>query len=175
MTQRPHNHLNSVIGKLSKLPAPLRLRGFDFAFGAFTRAYRHLGIRTVVLEPTRVEMTLKNRKRLRNHVGGIHGVICQVPAEYAAGVLVGHWVPKGTVIVVKSITARLNKPVRGNIRARAALPQTALSPLMTQNKGELVVQVDITDATGTVPMTADVTMAWFEKGTRRTADDEVRV
>ncbi len=171
MTQRPNNHLNSVIKRLSKLPAALRLRGFDIAFGAYTRAYRHLGVRTVVLEPTQVVMTLKNRKRLRNHVGGIHGVICQVPAEYAAGVLVGHWVPNGTVIVVKNTAANLQKPVRGNIRAVARLPQDALLPIMTQPKGEVQVPVDISDETGGVPMTAHITMAWFEKGTRRTAAD----
>ena len=169
MTERPHNHLNSVMGQLSRLPKAWRLRGFDIAFGTFTRAYRHLGIRTVVLTPTQVEMTLKNRRRLRNHLGGIHGVICQVPAEYAAGVLVGHWVPEGTVIVVRTITASLHKPIRGDIRARAILPESSLIPLMTQKKGELVIPVEIADETGGVPMTVQVTMAWFEKGTQRTA------
>lgn len=169
MTKRPDNHLNGVIKRISFLPARWQLRAFDFIFGAFTRAYWHLGIRTKLLEPTRVEMTLKNRRRLRNHVGGIHGVICQVPGEYAAGVLVGHWVPKGTVIVVKTITANLRKPVRGHIRAVATLSDVALAPLMSQDKGELSIPVEIIDETGEAPMHLNVVMAWFQKGSRATA------
>ncbi|WP_299929175.1 DUF4442 domain-containing protein [uncultured Pelagimonas sp.] len=159
----PKNQLNGVLARIAFLPEPLRLRAFDVIFGRLIRAFATVGIRTSVLDPTRVEMTLKNRRKFRNHVGGIHGVVCQMPGEFAAGILLAHWVPKGAVVVVRSMSAELHKPIRGDIRAVATLPEEQLRPAMEQEKGEVTVSIELTDSSGEHPIATDITMAWFPK------------
>ncbi len=119
-----------------------------------------------MLNPTRVEMTLKNRRKFRNHVGGIHGVVCQMPGEFAAGILLAHWVHKGAVVVVRSLQAELHKPIRGDIHAVATLPQDQLRPALSLEKGEVTVSIQLTDSTGEQPIATDITMAWFPKSAR---------
>ncbi|MFW2589374.1 DUF4442 domain-containing protein [Sagittula sp. SSi028] len=164
---RPDNQLNGVLERIAFLPEGLRLRAFDFFFGRLIRAYRSLRIRTRVLTPTRVEMELRNMRKIRNHVGGIHGVIAQVPGEFAAGVLIAHWTPKGAVVVVKSMQANLYKPVKGDVRAIAQADAETLRAVMDQEKGELTVAVEVIDETGESPMSCDVTMAWVPRGGRK--------
>ncbi|MBO9466110.1 DUF4442 domain-containing protein [Tropicibacter sp. R15_0] len=159
----PRNHLNGVLDRIAFLPEKWRLRAFDLFLGRLIRAYATVGIRTEVLQPTRVEMSLRNRRKFRNHVGGIHGVVCQMPGEFAAGILLAHWVPKGAVVVVRRMQAELHKPIRGDIRAVAALNEDQLRPTMEQDKGEVTVSIQLTDSSGNQPIAADITMAWFQK------------
>lgn len=157
------NELNRLLVRLEKLPGWLGIRLFDAIFGRFTPFYRTMRVRSVELMPGRVSLALRNRRRIRNHVRGIHAVAAMLPAEYAAGLVVGQAVPADAVVVVKGVHIDIRKPIRGAVKATAALSAEALNDLRFVPKGSIEVPVTVWDETGETPMTGVVNMAWFPK------------
>lgn len=108
-------------------------------------------------------MGITLKRRVRNHVGGIHAVAATLAAEYASGLLVGQHVPDDAIVVVKTIHVELRKPNKGNIKATARLTPEEARAICTEPKGSLKVSVTIEDAQGQTPITGYMEMAWLPK------------
>lgn len=55
------------------------------------------------IEPTSAVVTLKNRRRVQNHIGGIHACGMALAAESATGIVVGMNVPDTAIPLCKSM------------------------------------------------------------------------
>lgn len=159
---RPNNFAR-MLARLAGWPEPLRLRVVGFGFGLFTPYFRTNRCRILSLGEHQVSVGIRLKRRVRNHVGGIHAVAATLAAEYASGLLVGQHVPDDAIVVVKTIHVELRKPNKGSIKATATLTPEETAAMAMEPRGSLKVPVVIEDAQGQTPITGYMEMAWLPK------------
>lgn len=157
------NQFARLLSRLSGWPEPWRLRLVAWGFGLFTPYFRTNRCRILSLGEHQVSVGITLKRRVRNHVGGIHAVAATLAAEYASGLLVGQHVPDDAIVVVKTIHVELRKPNKGSIKATATLTPEDAQAIGTEPKGSLKVPVTIEDALGQTPITGYMEMAWLPK------------
>lgn len=162
-TEYKPNNFARMLARLARWPEPLRLRLVGFGFGLFTPYFRTNRCRILTLDQHQVTVGIALKRRVRNHVGGIHAVAATLAAEYASGLLVGQHVPDSAIVVVKTIHVELRKPNKGSVRATARLTPEEARAIGTEPKGSLKVPVTIEDAQGQTPITGYMEMAWLPK------------
>ncbi|MAM87092.1 DUF4442 domain-containing protein [Allohahella sp. A8] len=157
------NKLASIVGRINGLPGFARSRALTLFFN---RLVKYAGTSGTVVEKLTTNhciVTLKNRKRVQNHIGSVHAVACALIAESATGFVVGMNVPDDKVPVIKSMNIDYVKRAKGDMRAEARLTAAQIQAMKTQDKGEAVVEVVITDAEGKSPLLAKMVWAWTPK------------
>ncbi len=108
-------------------------------------------------------MTLANRKRVQNHIKGVHAAAMALLAETATGFVVGMNVPDDSVPVIKSLKVSYLKRVTGGLRAVARLSDEQINNILTTEKGEVLVDITVTDDAGIEPISCEMIWAWIPK------------
>lgn len=159
MNNQTPNRLTRLVQSLQKnVPAFAYNWALSFAIG---RAVPYVGTSRVYFEKMahdEVVLTLKNRYRVRNHIGQVHAVALTLLAETGSGMAIGMHLPDSKVPLIKLMTVQLTRRTSGAIKAVATVPSDTLKSAYEDDKGEGPVEVKITDATGEV--VAAVTMLW---------------
>jgi len=88
---------------LDRLPRGDRL--FSFAFARKAPYFATIRPRFTVLEPHRAELVIRNRRRVRNHLGTVHAIALCNGLEAAMGALAEvtipadkRWIPQGMTV-----------------------------------------------------------------------------
>jgi acyl-coenzyme A thioesterase PaaI-like protein len=115
------------------------------------------------LTENRAVISLKNKKRVQNHIGSVHAVASVLIGESATGYLVGMNVPDSSVPVIKTIKADYVKRAVGDMKAVATLTDEQVKQIRTQEKGETTVKVTITDGENKEPILMEMVWAWTPK------------
>ena len=116
-----------------------------------------------VLEPGRCEVRMRDRRRVRNHIGTVHAIALCNMAELAGGLVTDASLPSGMRWIPKGMTVQYLKKAAGTQRGVA----TPLVPIVAADAGyELPVNVDVSDAAGERVFNAVVTMWLSPKPTR---------
>lgn len=100
---------------------------------------------------------------MRNHVGSIHAAAMALLAESATGFLVGMSVPDTHLLLIKTLRVDYKKRAIGSLRAVATLTTEQLSAVATQPRGEVTVQVEVTDESGQSPIACEMIWAWLPR------------
>lgn len=124
----------------------------------FTRTAR---VEFTEMTPNRVEVRLPNEHRVRNHIGGIHASAMNLLAETATGMVIGLNVRDDCVPLAKNMTMAFRKRATGALRAVAVLTDAQRQAMQASDKGEMQVQVTVTDETGIEPVECEFTWAWI--------------
>jgi acyl-coenzyme A thioesterase PaaI-like protein len=111
----------------------------------------------------RAVVHLKNRRRVQNHIGGIHACGMALAAESATGIVVGMNVPDSALPLCKSMKVNFVRRCEGDIKAVAHLTEEQLTKIHTEEKGDVQVAVEVTDSSGKSPITAEMVWAWVPK------------
>ncbi len=157
------NQLNRIVTQINRLPKMVRSTALSTFFGKMVKFTGTAGIRIESLEENKAVITLKNKKSVQNHIGSVHAVASILIAESATGYVVGMNIPDTSVPVIKTIRADYVKRAKGDMRAEATLSAEQISAMHTQEKGETVVPVTVTDADGKEPILMEMTWAWTPK------------
>lgn len=157
------NFLTRILNRLAGWPASWRQRLVGLGFGLYSPYFHTNGCRIETLLPHQVSVSIKLRRRVRNHVGGVHAVAATLAAEYACGLLVGQHVPDTAIVVVKTIHVELRKPNKGSVRATATITADEARAIALEAKSSLKVPITIDDAQGQTPITGYMEMAWLPK------------
>ena len=72
-------------------------------------------------------------------------------------------IPDSAVPVIKTIKADYVKRAKGDMKAVASLTTAQKTAMQTQEKGEEVVKVTVTDAEGKEPILMEMIWAWTPK------------
>lgn len=123
----------------------------------FTRTAR---VEFVEMSPSRVEVRLGNEPRVRNHIGGIHASAMNLLAETATGMAVGLNVRDDCVPLAKDMKMAFRKRATGALRAVAVLSDAQRAAMQASDRGEMQVQVTVTDEAGVEPVECEFTWAW---------------
>lgn len=103
------------------------------------------------LEPGVAEVTMSDRRGVRNHLRSVHAVATANLGEIAGNLALMSLQPPKTRWIVTGITARYGKKARGVLVARCEVP-----PLDWSVEGEHDGRVEVRDQSGDVVTTLDV-------------------
>lgn len=104
--------------------------------------------------PGEVEVRVRKRRRVTNHIGTVHAIAMANACELAAGTMTEISIPAGMRWIPKGMTIAYLKKADTDVRARARLA-TPVEPGLRQ---DVVVPVDVLNDSDDVVVHADITM-----------------
>jgi len=157
------NQLARTVARFDALPAALRPAALSLVLGRVVPFTGTARLRFELLRPEQVVVSIKNRRRVRNHIGGLHAAAMALLAETATGFCVGLNVPDDKLPLIKTLQVEYLKRAQGDMRAVATLRPEQVEAIRTLEKGEVTVAVTITDASGAEPIRAEMVWAWVPR------------
>ena len=157
------NKLNKIVSSINKLPSFARSKALSTVFGKNVKFTGTAGVCIEELTERRAVISLKNKKRVQNHIGSVHAVANILIAESATGYLIGMNIPDSSVPVIKSIHADFVKRSAGDMKAIATLSQEQINYVQSTEKGETTVPVTLSDAEQKEPVVFEMVWAWTPK------------
>ncbi len=157
------NRLAGIVSKINALPDFARSRALSLFFGKAVPFTGTAGIRIESLDQDRCVISIANKRRVQNHIGGVHAVASLLLAESATGFLVGLNVPDDKVPVIKTAHAEYTKRAKGDMRVEAHLTEEQKQRMRTEEKGETAVAVTIRDSEQKQPIEIEMVWAWTPK------------
>lgn len=148
---------------LQALPKPVRVRVQSTVLGNVVPYVGTSGLVYEELTPGRVVVSIKNKRHIRNHIGNVHAAAMALIAETATGFVVAMNLPDDALPLIKSFTVDFKKRTKGDMTAVATLSEEQQAFIRGTPKGELLVPVTVTDATGTEPIQCTMLWAWVPK------------
>lgn len=158
-----HNRLNRVVALIYRLPAKWRPALLSRLFGSQVKLAGTAAVRVEEMTRQRATLSLANRRKVQNHIKGVHAAAMALLAESATGFLVGMNLPDTKLLLIKTLKVDYRQRVVGGLTAVASLTPEQIAALAEQDKGELWVTVTITDETGAVPIECGMLWAWISK------------
>jgi acyl-coenzyme A thioesterase PaaI-like protein len=122
-------------------------------------------ITLVDIQSHEVKLTIANRKKVQNHIGGVHAIAAALLAESATGIVFGLNLPDSHLPLLKSMTIHYQRRMQGALTAIAKISDGQIAQL-SQEKGSMDIVVEITDESGQQPIECVMTWAWVEKRTK---------
>nr|WP_211162765.1 DUF4442 domain-containing protein [Alteromonas ponticola] len=114
---------------------------------------------------TSVTFRQRNLTRVQNHIGSVHAAGMALLAESATGFIVGVNLPGDKLPLIKSMELKYVKRAKGDMQAIATLTEEQLALMQREDKGEVLVNVKVTDETGDEPVLCQMLWAWVAKKT----------
>lgn len=111
--------------------------------------------RFMVLEPGRCVVRIRDRRRVRNHLGTVHAIALCNMAELSAGMMTEATLPPAMRWIPRGMTVAYRKKAVGPMLAEATAPSL---PVVTSEGHAWPVQVRVTDACGDAVCEATIEM-----------------
>ncbi|MDP9142316.1 MAG: DUF4442 domain-containing protein [Pseudomonadota bacterium] len=160
MTQ---NRLSRAVSVLERLPTPLAGRATSLLFNSQVRFAGTAGLRFESLSAERAVVIAKNRRKVQNHIGGVHAAAMALLAETATGAVFGMNVPDHALLLLKTMHIDYLQRAHGTLRAVATLTLADRQRIAGEERGHLVVPVIVTDQSSAEPIRCEMTWAWLPK------------
>jgi len=160
------NKLSRYVNKINNMPKFMQSFLLTKLFCSKVKYAGTSGIELISLNKKCVELSIKNRKKVQNHIGGIHAVAAATLAESTTGIVLGLNVPDTRIPLIKSMKISYQRRMQGNLRAIAKLTDQQLEIIENQEKGTLMIPVEITDDSGEQPIVCEMEWAWISKNRR---------
>ncbi len=157
------NKLSGIVNKINKLPDFARSRALTLFFGKVVPFTGTAGIRIESLTHDDCVISIANKRRVQNHIGGVHAVASLLLAESATGFLVGLNVPDDKVPVIKTAHAEYTRRAKGDMTVEARLSEEQRERIRTEDKGDVSVPVIIRDSENKEPIEIEMVWAWTPK------------
>lgn len=157
------NKFSRIISKINRTPNFCRSWLLTKAFCSQVKFAGTTGIRILEVSNHKVVIELANKKKVQNHIGGVHAVAAAVIAESATGIVFGMNVKDSCLPLLKSMKMSYVRRMQGAITATATLSKEQSESIYAQDKGELLIDVQIVDESGQEPIECEMTWAWITK------------
>lgn len=157
------NSMSRIADKVGKLPVGLRSRVLSLLFGRLVPFLATSGLRFEQVDHTKLTVSIRNQRKVQNHIKGVHAAAMALLAETASGFVVGMNVPDDKLMLLKSMKVNYTKRSQGDMRAVATLSDAQIRDLYHIDKGETLVEVTVTDESGESPIQCEMVWAWIPK------------
>lgn len=160
------NPLRDFVVKINQYPTWLSSRFITWMFRYKVKLADTVGLVIAETDLKRVVFKQKNIKKAQNHIGSVHAAAMALLAESSTGFIVGVNLPGDKLPLIKSMKLNYVKRATGDMKAEAWLTDEQLNDLKTLDKGELKVNVKVTDIEGVEPVLCEMIWAWVPKNKR---------
>ena len=157
------NNVTRAMRPFQALPTSLRQRAISLVFGKVVPFVGTSGLLYEEISETRVIVSIKNRRKVQNHIKSVHAAAMALLAETASGFVVGVNLPDDKMPLIKTLKVDYVRRSSGDLRAVATLTQADINRIRNEPKGEVLVPVVVTDATGEQPVNCEMLWAWTSK------------
>ncbi|PCI53696.1 MAG: DUF4442 domain-containing protein [Gammaproteobacteria bacterium] len=157
------NRFSLFVNKVNKAPQFMQSFLLTTLFSSKVKFAGTTGVKLEKVTQQQTILTLKNKKSVQNHIGGIHAIAAAVLAESATGIVFGMNVPDDRVPLLKSMAVHYQRRMQGNLKAVANLTLEQIRLIEQQEKGDVIVPVIITDESGQQPIECEMEWAWVSK------------
>jgi len=161
--ETPPNRMTRTIDSIKRFAGPFQAQALTLALGRTVRFVGTAGLTVEELTPERAVVSVKNRKKVQNHIGSVHACAMALIAETATGFVVGMNVPDAAVPVIKTMKIDYVKRATGGLRAMATLTGDQRQAIVTEPRGDVLVECVVTDEAGVEPIQCEMTWAWTPK------------
>lgn len=165
--KHPPNRLERQLDRLKDAPAFARPWFQSVVLRRAVPFTGTAGLDFLLMSRERVEVSLKNEKKVQNHIGGIHASAMNLLAETATGMVVGMNVRDDCTPLAKELKMAFKKRATGALRAVAVLTPEQQALMQASDKGEVTVQVTVTDEAGIEPVECEFVWAWIPSSPRK--------
>lgn len=160
------NRFSRYVDRINKLPSSVRSFLLTRLFCSQIKFAGTAKVTLIKVSEQEVELFLANKKKVQNHIGGIHAVAAALLAESATGIISAMHVPDSHLLLLKSMTLNFNRRMQGDIRALATLTEQQINSLATEERGDIEVAVKIIDQSEQEPIDCTMVWAWLPKKKR---------
>lgn len=157
------SQLARSLEKIEKLPKFLQNSARNIALGSTVPFVGKAGIKFEKTDPKEWVATLANKRKVQNHLKQIHACGMVLLAETLGVMIMAINVDNDKIPLVKSIDATFVKRSTGSMRGVVRLTDEQLTFIQNNEKGEMEVEVEITDEAGVQPIIVKITSAWIPK------------
>jgi acyl-coenzyme A thioesterase PaaI-like protein len=157
------NQLSRNVAQFKRVPAFMQPWLTSFMLGNVVPLVGTAGLRFEEISRERVVVSIRNRRKVQNHIKGVHAAGMALLAETATGFCVGMNVPDDKLPLIKSMKVSYLKRAQGDMKAVAQLRPEQIQQILTQDKGDVTVPVIITDESGQEPIQCEMIWAWVPK------------
>lgn len=159
------NRFSKIISKVNKMPLAVRSFLLTKVFCSQVKYAATSSIKIISVSHHQTVLRLENKKKVQNHIGGVHAIAAALLAESATGIVFGINVPDSCVPLLKSMTIHYQRRMKGSLTAIAKLTDADIQTIESSDKGSLVVNVQITDESDQQPIVCEMEWAWVTKRT----------
>ena len=155
------NRMSRLVARFDGCPTWLR-QGLQTLFlGSKVPFVGTARLKVEEISHQRVVVSVRNRRRVQNHIQGVHAAAMALLAETATGFAIGMHLPDDEVPLLKTLKVDYLKRSRGDLKAVVELCPEQVRDLLSDRKGEISVPVKVTDQLGREPIRCEVIWAWI--------------
>ncbi len=153
----------NILSSIEKYPSFVQNWAKNFAIGKAVPFVRTAGLRFEKTDDKEWVATIANRPKVRNHLRQLHACAMVLLAETIAILIVAKSLPADKLPLVKNINADFVKRSSGALRGKVSLTQKQIDYIQNSDKGEIPIEVEITDEADINPVLITVTAVWIPK------------
>jgi len=158
-----NNNITRLLSTLNKLPDSLQVRAISTILGTVVPYVGTSGLRYEKLTNNEVVVSIRNRRKVQNHIKGVHAAAMALLAETATGFVVGMNLSDDKLPLIKSLHVDYKRRTVGDMRAVATLSDEQVAMIQREPKGEVLVPIVVTDESGQQPIECQMLWAWVSK------------
>lgn len=152
-----------MVKKINRAPNFLRPWLLTKLFCSQVKYANTTGIHILSIEPNRVEIEIANKRKVQNHIGGVHAVAVALMVESATGIVFGVNLQDSKLPLLKSMKVDFNRRMQGALKAVATITDEQISELQREDKGDMFINVVVTDESNESPVECFMHWAWVSK------------
>lgn len=157
------NPLRQFAEKVLTYPKWLSMRLLTLMFRYKVKLVGTTKIQIIDTDLQSVTFYVKNRRKVRNHIGQVHAATMALLAESATGFVVGLNLPGNKLPLIKSMNLKYVRRSVGDMKAVAWVTSEQITQMQTLEKGDIMVSVTVTDQSNEEPIICEMNWAWVEK------------
>jgi acyl-coenzyme A thioesterase PaaI-like protein len=157
------NPLRDFVNKVNQYPQWLSAFLMTKVFRFKVKLAGTTGIEVLFTDGKTATYRQKNYRKAQNHIGSVHAAASALLAESCTGFIVGINLPGDKLPLIKTMNLNYVKRATGDMTAVATLTDEQIELMQTTEKGDINVQVIVTDATGIEPVKCEMIWAWVPK------------
>ena len=160
---RIENTMSRQMRQLDKFPAGWKIWLQTQIMGRFVPFLKTAGLRFERISHEEVCVSVQNRKKIQNHINGVHACAMALLAETATGFVTNMNTPDDKLILLKAMHINYTRRSVGNMRAVAQINDEQAAMIAQEERGNLVVPCTVYDDSGEQPVEVEMTWAWVPK------------
>ncbi|MES2362954.1 MAG: DUF4442 domain-containing protein [Pseudomonadota bacterium] len=165
--QHPPNRLERQLERLDEVPAFARNWYRNIVLRRAVPFTGTAGLCFIEVTQARTEVSIPDKHKVHNHIGGVHASAMNLLAETATGMVVGMNVRDDCIPLAKELKMAFKKRATGALHAVATLTAEQIALMQASDKGEVNVAVTVTDDAGVNPVECEFVWAWIPSGPRK--------